>query len=563
MTHRILGSLVGAALVATAAGAQPALATLPLDDPAYVQLDGLARQGCAPARVSPYRPYFVARIREALGQAASENACAGLLLVRLRERFLPDAAELPVDTASVLRTSAGERYRPDSGDDAGRLTAGGALTVRATALPRGEFRPLWRDVRARAEGDPPIVAQLRGRVSWEQSERLAAVVELLGQSHRRNDPQLRARALRTTSGALDFTDAYLNGRLGPLILSVGRGAEAWLGEGRESLMLSAHGPPLDRVLASVRWRRFEGRALFAMADDVVLDTARDALPPGRRDVRFYRYVAGHALTWRPQAGLELTLGETALLGRGAPGIDLAYVNPLMIYLVNQNDTGRVSGGDSRDNLTVFGGVRLQRGAATIAGELLVDDIQIDSRDRQNIPDQLGTRLELSVRLPLVVPASARAEYRRIGSYTYLRGFYSEVYQRYDDPIGSELGPAADHLRFEGELWPSGRVRLSADVGVWRRGGLRIDERPSRRAAGHAGEAFPSVTGDRPAVQKAVLGSLTGQWLGTRLPLTVRVEAARISNVNNGSPGDTPAGRLPSPALYVRAQVVGTYAFRYP
>lgn len=552
-----------ALMVATPAAAQPALASLPLEDPAYVQLDGLARQGCLAARVSPYRPYFLAHIREALRRAERENGCAGLLLAHLRERFLAVPAMTPVDSSNALRTITGETYRAQPPNDAGQLRLGAALTVRATGLSKGEFRPLWRDVRGRQEGDPPVVGLLRGRVSWEQSERLAAVVEILGQSHRRNDPRMRARALRTTSGSLDFTDAYLNGRLGPLVLSLGRSDEAWLAEGRESLMLSAHGPPLDRILASIRWRRFEGRSLFGTADDVVLDTARDALPAGSRDVRFYRYIAAHALTWRARDGLELTLGETALLGRGAPGIDLPYVNPLMIYLVNQNDTGRVSGGDARDNLTVFGAVRLQTGVATLGGELLVDDIQIDSRDRKTIPDQLATRLELSLRLPLVVPASARAEYRRIGSYTYLRGFYSEVYQRYDEPVGSELGPAADQIRVEGELWPSGRVRLSADAGVWRRGGLRIDERPSRRAAGHAGEAFPSVTVDRPLVQKALLTSFTGQWLGARFPLTVRVEAARITNVNNGSTGDSLAGRLPSPAFYVRAQLSGTYAFRYP
>lgn len=553
-----------APLIAAPAAAQPALASLPLDDPAYVQLDGLTRQGCVAARISPYRPYFVAHVREALRRAESESSCAGLVLVQLRGRFLPaPPATLPIDSSAALRTSTGETYRAQPANDAGHIWVGGALTVRATGLSKGEFRPLWRDVRVREEGDPPIVGLVRGRVSWEHSDRLGAVVEATGQSHRRNDPQMRSRALRTTSGALDFTDAYLNGRIGPLIFSLGRSAEAWLGEGRESLMLSAHGPPFDRMLASIRWRRFEGRALFGTADDVVLDTLRDALPSGSRDVRFYRYVAGHSLTWRARHGLELTIGETALLGRGAPGIDLAYVNPLMIYLVNQNDTARVSGGDARDNLTIFGAFRVQTGAASLAGELLIDDIQIDARDRAVIPNQLASRLELSLRLPLIVPASARAEYRRIGSYTYLRGFYSEVYQRYDEPLGSELGPAADHIRVEGELWPSGRVRLSADAGIWRRGGLRIDERPARRAAGHAGEGFPSVTEERPSVQKAVLASFTGQWLGTRLPMTVRVEAARLTNVNNVSAGDAPAGRLLSPALYVRAQLSGTYAFRYP
>ncbi|HVP70344.1 MAG TPA: hypothetical protein VMS45_03405, partial [Gemmatimonadaceae bacterium] len=43
---------------ATLAAAQHPLVTLPLSDPAYIQLDALVRQGCVAARLSPYRPYM-------------------------------------------------------------------------------------------------------------------------------------------------------------------------------------------------------------------------------------------------------------------------------------------------------------------------------------------------------------------------------------------------------------------------------------------------------------------------------------------------------------------------
>jgi hypothetical protein len=41
------------------------------------------------------------------------------------------------------------------------------------------------------------------------------------------------------------------------------------------------------------------------------------------------------------------------------------------------------------NLTAFGSVRASVGRASLQGELLVDDIQIDSKDRKVFPDQLA------------------------------------------------------------------------------------------------------------------------------------------------------------------------------
>jgi hypothetical protein len=68
------------------------------------------------------------------------------------------------------------------------------------------------------------------------------------------------------------------------------------------------------------------------------------------------------------------------------------------------------------------------------------------------------------------------------------------------------------------------------------------------------EEFPSTRPERPVVQRAFLADAAVQFLDVRLPITIRLEAANITNVNN-QPG--PA------ALYVRTQLIGSYAFRYP
>lgn len=530
-------SLIAAALFAWSAAAKAALAqhpllSLPLDDPAYLQLEGLAASGCKVARISPTRPYPVLWIRAALDTARSEPRCAGPLLEILVARFGADA---PADTTTP-----------------GGLRAGAAATLQATALHEGEFRPLWAEVRDPDEGTPPFVATARARATWSAGNSALIVAEAFGQSHRRNDPRIRGMGFRRTSGVVDVSEAYIAGRTGPFLLSFGRAEEAWLGEGRESLVLSAHGPQLDRIAASLRWRSIEARALFASLDVVDLDPERDSLALAE-PLRVYRYLAGHVLTWRATRRLELTIGETVLLNRRGPAPDLAYANPLMPYILTEHDTARASEGNE-NNLVVFGAARLSLGRTTVEAELHIDDIQIDSRDRENIPDQLAWRFSAGTALPGVWPASVDATYTRVGGYTYLRSAYSSVYQWYDLPLGSELGPDADRGTVSMTLWPRGWMRLRTELGRWRRGAQRIDDRPSVSMVGHAGEPYPTRTDERPAVQGAWTAAGRLDLLGATLPIRIAVETARIDDANNQPANST---------LYLRASLVATYRFRYP
>ena len=58
-----------------------------------------------------------------------------------------------------------------------------------------------------------------------------------------------------------FQDAYISAQAGKLIVSLGRAREAWLGDGQESLVLSANGPALDRLLLSLRFSKFQNTIL--------------------------------------------------------------------------------------------------------------------------------------------------------------------------------------------------------------------------------------------------------------------------------------------------------------
>lgn len=510
--------------------AQHALLALPLDDPAYVQLDALAHGGCVAARVSAFRPYLVGWIRTALDHARTEQHCQGVLLDHLTTRF-----------GTVADTAVASSVR-----------AGAAVTLEATALGDAEFRPLWRDLRPKAEGTPPVVARVNGRVTWNGGPHVLAVADAYAVSKGRNDPTLRGRGFRGSETVVDFSEATLSALVGPLEVSLGRGEEAWLSEGRESLMLSAQGPPFDRLTLGARSRRWQIRALAASLPDVVLTTARDSVAaPARRQ---HRMLAGHAVSAIPLPGLELVLGETALVTREGGGMDLAFVNPMIVYLVAQNDTGYTGEGGTPANLTTFGSARWSFGRSVIGAELTVDDIQIDAKDRVNLPDQLAWRMHASHGLPIAWPTTVGVEYRRVGSYTYLRSLYSAVYQQYDAPLGSELGPDSDELRVTTEIFMGNTLRLSGVVGQRRQGALRLEQRPGRSAYGHAHQPYPSTSASRPAVQIARTLEAGVQWLDWAMPVTARVEWTSFSHINNA----------PEPsANYLRVHIVGSYRFRYP
>lgn len=513
------------------ASAQFGLAYLPITDQAYDQLGALERMGCVPARVSAYRPYQVRSIRAALIRARADARCQGSILEELTKRF------------TITRRDA----------NAG-LRGGASVTAQGTALSKGEFLPLWDNVQPKDEGTPTAVGIVHGRLSVGDGadDHVVVVGDGYAESNGRNDPTDRAQGFRHTAAVVDFSEAYVNARAGIVSFSFGREQEAWLGEGINSLILSANGPPIDRLAVEFHTAHWEGRAIVGELDKVVLSAAQDSLNSTVNPQDYYRFLYGHALTWKPDRMIEATIGETALISSGSNTLDLYYVNPFVPYIVTKNDSGRKDDA-ANDNLTAFFGFKLRPGPVTLTGELLIDDIQIDASDRLHTPDQLGWQLGASGPIPVPVPASIDLSYERIDSYTYLAQFYNQVWQHYNVPIGAAIGPDADLWELDADAFVFRKIRLAAGLGYWRRGLNRIYERPGLNVVGVGQPPFPTSGAGAP-VQTAEMGNFSIQYLNPVFPLTLRTNLANITNANN----------TPSPAtLYAQVQVLLTYAFRYP
>src|SRR5262245_64464412 len=102
------------------ADAQHPLTLLPLDDPAYVQLDVLERLGCSEARVSAFRPFMVRDVRIAVRVAANDPECPALLVDALQRRFLQDTAKIMAVKATEIASRELVREFPTLSSDSSR-----------------------------------------------------------------------------------------------------------------------------------------------------------------------------------------------------------------------------------------------------------------------------------------------------------------------------------------------------------------------------------------------------------------------------------------------------------
>jgi hypothetical protein len=211
-------------------------------------------------------------------------------------------------------------------------------------------------------------------------------------------------------------------------------------------------------------------------------------------------------------------------------LDLYYVNPLEPYPDTSRTLVHVT-----NHVETFGALRLRAGVATFDGEVLADQILRS--------DHLGYLASASVPIPVRMPVSVGATFEQIGRDTYTSQYYASVPEHYGVPLGSVLGPDATLAKLQAEVFVAGPLRVSGDIGLWRRGKVRIDDRPAQ----------PAVGADTPE-QRGTIGDLAIQFLTPIVPVTLRFSGASVSNANN----------IASPTSnYGQTQLIASYAFRYP
>jgi len=219
-----------------------------------------------------------------------------------------------------------------------------------------------------------------------------------------------------------------------------------------------------------------------------------------------------------------------VLPSASRALDLFYVNPFTKY---PDTTRRLV--NVTNHVETFGGLRLRAGVATFDGEVLAD---------QSVKSEhLAYLLSATTPLPTHIPVSLVATFEHIGRETYTSRYFASVAEHYGVPLGSVLGPDAELGKVGAEVFVAGPLRVAGDIGIWRRGRVRIDERPAQPGAGPDGPD-----------QRATISDLTIQFLTPVVPVTLRFSGATVKNANN----------VVSPSSsYGQTQIIASYAFRYP
>lgn len=407
-------------------------ATLPVDDPAWLDLERLDAMGLLPDFIWSQRPLSRREIGRVLAQASLDPRAAGgaaaEIVARLRRRFSDGPAGGP---AGLSEARIGAGYLRDEPQSFPRSNGVGEVAARKQPLTadRGgrDWAPDlngWIETRHQATLGPNLAVAVAPRLWLGVGERTEVDGDLISQSTR-GEARLRWQAL------------YGRWRLGPAAILVGRDGLAWGPSPEGGLLLSANARPLDMALITHESPfRLPGFLRHAGANrwlGFVSRLGHDRVLPNS-------LLVGMRASFRPGTLVELGFGETLVFaGQGAP------TSTVIDYLWEFFPAGRlgtdVDLADHRFSFDVR--AHVWPGHITGYGELVIEDAR-----EGNYEDVTGRRAGLF--LPAVGPGgrmTARLEYTFLPALTYRHGRWTTGYSREGRILGDELGPDATAIRF--------------------------------------------------------------------------------------------------------------------
>jgi hypothetical protein len=228
----------------------------------------------------------------------------------------------------------------------------------------------------------------------------------------------------TISGPNVFRDralAYFVWEKPWLRIQAGRDEIDWGPGFHSGLALTRNMPPADMIRLTSRFHRFA----FSSAH-IFLRGTQNA-----------KYLAAHRLDFLLRPGLQLGAGETVVYGNR--DIEMAYLNPLMLYHIAEHHLG------DRDNNTLFFDLSctLLPGARLYA-EYFIDDMT----STESLTHYFGNKFAFLTGALWSDPLGAdnldlRLEYSRVEPYVYAHHDSINIYTHYDKTIGHWLGPNSD------------------------------------------------------------------------------------------------------------------------
>lgn len=259
---------------------------------------------------------------------------------------------------------------------------------------------------------------------------------------------------------VDFGRGHLRADLGPIAVGIGREALE-LGVGGETNLLL--GSALPSFTDWIRLRASIGPVDFSHVHASLLAEPLNGVGAGILASIPTKYIAAHAVSVGPFAGVRLTLGES-LVYSGRP-IEIGYLNPLN-FLKSQEHYLR-----DRDNSNMYAGVAVDPiDGVHLEGEFLLDDLQFSLIGDGFWANKTAWRTSASVTGLLDGLADLGLEYLRLEPYVYSHFNPSNAHTHDATTLAAGgLEPNSDALRGRIGIHPLPNLSVHLGAGYVRHG----------------------------------------------------------------------------------------------
>ncbi|NQT25339.1 hypothetical protein HQ585_08290 [candidate division KSB1 bacterium] len=254
---------------------------------------------------------------------------------------------------------------------------------------------------------------------------------------------------RDSSRAIwDVSDSYLTFGFKSIHLQWGRDNVQWGPLRKSGLMLSGSAPSFDLVKlhfdlgpSTFTWLHGELRSDYS-----------------------HKWIAAHRLELSLSNTLDIGLQEVVIYGRR--GLETAYLNPILPYLVAEHTL------DDRDNMSLGLDFDFHYwNNLKFTGEFFIDDL---FAPWEIFDDFWGNKLAFGLGASWVNPfglddTELSLEYMRIEPFVYTHDDSVNVFEHYASGLGSNLQPNSDRFRIEANHRFSLQLQATGIVSVSRHG----------------------------------------------------------------------------------------------
>jgi hypothetical protein len=246
----------------------------------------------------------------------------------------------------------------------------------------------------------------------------------------------------------DVSESYFTLNLKKINFQMGRDNLRWGPAKSGNLMLSGIGPAFDLIKISADI----GNATFTWAHGEL-----------RSDFS-HKWISAHRIELSMLRGVDIGFHELVVYGKR--GIEIAYLNPFIPYLIAEHTLG------DRDNVAMGFDFDINKiRNFKLYGEFFIDDL---FAPWEIFNDFWGNKLAFSCGGYWVEPlnidnGSLRFEYTRIDPFVYTHHDSVNILENYDIGLGHFLQPNSDYLFLQGEYRFSLSVSAKLDFSFIRHG----------------------------------------------------------------------------------------------